>query len=105
MWPTEANPGAEANHNAVVNVNGPEAPTILLSKTAKDATNPEQETEDITTDQLLAYDITITNTSPAGGPTMENPVLIDLLPLGTSLPDSGPNDAPCGLSCRRPGWA
>ena len=92
--PTEANPGAEANHNAVVAVNEPEAPTISLSKTAKNATNPEQGTKDITTDQLLAYDITITNTSPADGPAMENPVLIDLLPLGTSLPDSGPNDAP-----------
>ena len=92
--PTEANPGAGANHNAVVTVNGPKAPTISLSKTAKDATNPEQVTKDITTDQLLAYDITITNTSPADGPAMENPVLIDLLPLGTSLPDSGPNDAP-----------
>ncbi len=100
--PTEANPGAEANHNAVVTVNGPKAPTIFLSKTAKDATNPEQETEDITTDQLLAYDITITNTSPAGGPTMENPVLIDLLPLGTSLPDSGPNDAPVVSLVRGP---
>ena len=92
--PTEANPGAGANHNAVVTVNGPKAPTISLSKTAKNATNPEQVTKDITTDQLLAYDITITNTSPADGPAMENPVLIDLLPLGTSLPDSGPNDAP-----------
>ena len=85
--PTKANPGAGANHNAVVTVNGPEAPTISLSKTA--------ETDDgsVNTGDSLAYNITIQNTSQNGLP-MTDPVLIDLLPLGTSLPDSGPNDAP-----------
>ena len=70
-----------------VDVSEPEAPTIFLSKTA--------ETDDgsVNTGDSLAYNITIQNTSQNGLP-MTDPVLIDLLPLGTSLPDSGPNDAP-----------
>ena len=85
VWDKNGNaslaPG-EKRVTSQVTVSKPKAPTISLSKTA--------ETDDgsVNTGDSLAYNITIQNTSQNGLP-MTDPVLIDLLPLGTSLPDSG----------------